>query len=74
MAKKSVENQSEPAGVRNHQRPIWVNFDQCWASCVRGGDAVLKQSAKAHLQSIGKWEDQTQWIDGLIHFGIPIEK
>jgi len=77
MAKKRSEEQQEAQSnqdVRNHQRPVWTSFDQCWASCVKNGDKILKESAKVHLKRIGMWNDQTKWIDGLIHFGIPIEK
>lgn len=77
MARKRVEEQQDEipeVSQANPQRPIWMNFDHCWSSCVKNGNDLLKEAAKAHLRSIGKWEDQTQWVSGLTHFGIPIEK
>jgi hypothetical protein len=74
MAKKNKVEGISARQVRNHQHPIWRNFDQCWATCVKNGNSLLKESARAHLKAIGKWEDQKDWISGLEHFGIPVEK
>lgn len=53
----------------------WPNFDVFWASCVKNGNNhTVKSACIAHLKAIGYWEDQSKWIDGLKHFGIPMEK
>lgn len=80
MAKPRRDDQSSEArasrepDVQNNQHPIWTSFDQCWATCVRNGTPLLKEAAIAHMKSIGKWDDQSKWVEALIHFGIPVEK
>lgn len=83
MSKNNKWNKSEPKVVKvsdSHNvantSPLrmWRNFDECWASCVKNGSAGIKISAEAHLKAIGCWDDQSKWVDGLIHFGIPMEK
>ena len=60
--------------VQNSPPMIFANFNHCWSICVKNGDEVIKSAAIAHLKSISHWDDQTMWVDGLIHFGIPVEK
>ena len=84
MTKKS--ERPHRADKNTHPRPTsetvqntapllkWPNFDVFWSICVKGGTPTIKSACIAHLKSIGVWEDQSKWIDGLKHYGVPIEK
>lgn len=53
----------------------WPNFDVFWHQVVKGRTSpAIKAACKEHLKAIGVWEDQSKWIDGLMHFGIPLEQ
>lgn len=61
--------------VQNSPPPqYWRDFDHFWASCVKNGTPILKDSLKAHLRAMGWLDDQSKWIKGAIHFGINVEK
>jgi hypothetical protein len=66
----------EPKQAAVQYKPFraWTSFDACWAQCVKNSNPTAKESAKAHLQSLGVWDDQNKWIDALIHFGLKIEE
>lgn len=51
-----------------------VSFDQFWASCVKNGTPVLKESFRAHLKSMGWLNKPDRWVAGALHFGIKMEK
>lgn len=63
---ETVQNESPALG--------WASFDQFWSACIKGGTASIKSSCIAHLKSIDAWHDQSKWIEGVKHFGIPVEK
>lgn len=61
--------------VQNHA-PVHVysSFEEFWYSCVRGNDYFLMESCKAHLKALGWMSNQSKWLDGVRHFGVPVEK
>lgn len=52
----------------------WASFEQCWVESVKNGNNFLMESCKMHLKSKGWLDDQSKWIYGIKHFGIPVEK
>jgi len=52
----------------------WSSFDHFWSSCVKNGTPSIKSSCIAHLKATNRWQDQSKWVEGCTHFGIPIEK
>lgn len=52
----------------------WQSFEQCWHSCVKNGTPLLMESCKAHLRAMGWLAKPEKWIEGMKHFGIPLEK
>lgn len=52
----------------------WQTFEQCWHACVKHGTPLLMESCKAHLRAMGWLNKPEKWIDGMRHFGIPLEK
>lgn len=53
----------------------WPNFDVFLSQVLKGRlSATTKSACQAHFKALGIWDDQSKWIDGLIDFGIPIEK
>ena len=81
MAKDNKRQDDLPAPtakdpVVQNSRPNrgWASFDNFWASCVKNGTPLLKDSFKAHLKSMGWLNKPERWIEGAKHFGIPMEK
>lgn len=71
---KSAESESQ-RGVQNAPPPKrWSNLDHFWHSSVKNGTPLLFESFKTHLRCMGWLEDQSKWVDGAKHFGIPVEK
>jgi len=66
-SRHTVQN-SRPNYVR------WQTFEQCWHSCVKNGTPLLMESCKAHLRAMGWLNKPEKWIEGMKHFGIPLEK
>lgn len=63
---ETVQNEAPSLG--------WASFDHFWSTCIKGGTPAVKQSCIAHLKAINVWQDQSKWIEGVRHFGIPVEK
>jgi hypothetical protein len=82
MAKDNKKQSEElpapaaPTPVVQNARPKrnWASFDNFWASCVKNGTPLLKDSFKAHLKSMGWLHRPEKWVEGAKHFGIPMEK
>jgi hypothetical protein len=53
---------------------IYSSFEEFWYSCIKGQDYFLMNSAKEHLRALGWYDNQSKWLEGVKHFGIPIEK
>lgn len=64
------ENQVQNAPIQRQ----WASFDMFWASCVKNGTPLIKESFKMHLKSMGWLNKPENYIEGAIHFGIAIEK
>lgn len=73
---EQIQDQRPTNETVQNTAPIigWPNFDVFWSMCVKGGTPTVKSACIAHLKSIGAWEDQSKWIDGLKHYGVPVEK
>lgn len=52
----------------------WSNLDHFWHSSVKNGTPLLFESFKVHLRCMGWLDDQSKWVTGAQHFGIPVEK
>lgn len=63
---ETVQNEAPELG--------WASFDHFWSTCIKGGTPSVKSSCIAHLKAINSWHDQSKWIAGVRHFGIPVEK
>lgn len=80
MAKKKKHNedltwpQQDPAEVQNEKPMSWDSFESFWHECVKNGTPSQMNACKEHLKSLGWLGDQAKWIDGALHFGIPMEK
>lgn len=78
--KNEQPSESQPAQESKHTvqnaRPAvqWQTFEQCWHSCVRNGTPLLMESCKAHLRAMGWLNQPSKWIEGMMHFGIKVEK
>ena len=61
--------------VQNSRPQVqWQSFEQCWNTCVKNGTPLLKESCKAHLRAMGWLNQPNRWIEGMLHFGLRIEK
>lgn len=82
MSKKDWKKKDEEAQVSDSRNDVqneppakrWMNLDHFWHSSVKNGTPLLFDSFKAHLRAMGWLEDQSKWISGAKHFGIPVEK
>lgn len=75
----SVEAEESSKEIANsipieQNAPKWASFEQFWNSSVKNGTPTLLASCKAHVTALGWMEKQDKWVDGVIHFGIKIEK
>lgn len=52
----------------------WSSLDHFWHASVKNGTPLLLESFRAHLVAMGWRDDQSRWIEGAKHFGIPVEK
>jgi hypothetical protein len=52
----------------------WASFDDFWATNIKNGSDTTKAACIAHIKALGKWKDQSEWVNAIIHFGIPVEK
>lgn len=59
-----------------HEAPAnsWPNFEACWHASVNNGNPLLLQSCKAHLKALGWLNKPEKWIEGILHFGVEVEK
>jgi hypothetical protein len=63
---ETVQNEAPQLG--------WASFDHFWSVCIKGGTPAVKNACIAHLKATNSWQDQSKWIAGVRHFGIPVEK
>lgn len=74
-APKQAAARSSHETVQNEAPQLgWASFDHFWSVCIKGGTPAVKTSCIAHLKAINAWHDQSKWIEGVRHFGIPVEK
>ncbi len=73
---KNKEDQGNSDEYVQNSAPIrvWSSFDEFWYSCIKGNDYFLMENCKEHLKALGWYGDQRKWIEGVKHFGIPVEK
>jgi hypothetical protein len=84
MSKNKQRNDPQPNKIEikesrhtvQNARPDvqWQSFEQCWHTCVKNGTPLLMESCKAHLRAMGWLSKPEKWIEGMRHFGIPVEK
>lgn len=79
MAKKKRIKDIEPKpqggqDVQNEKPIYWESFESFWHECVKNGTPSMMHACKEHIKALGWMDDQEKWIDGTIHFGIPVEK
>ena len=78
--KKEAVQAPAPSGgntsntVQNAPPKMWKNFDQFWNACIKNGGDRHKEACKIHLKSLGWLDKPDKWIDGVINFGIKVEK
>jgi len=81
MARRTIPAPSVPEvpqetkhTVQNKPPQLWKSFDQFWNACVKNGEERHKNACKIHLKSLGLLDQPDKWIDGVINFGIKVEK
>lgn len=80
MAKKDMKQKIEETVeevheyIQNEAPILWQNFDQFWNACVKNGNNSHKEACKLHLKSLGILDRPEKWLDGVLHFGIKLEK
>lgn len=80
MAKEKIKQKIEETAKEVHEyvqneAPIaWQNFDQFWNACIKNSNKSVKEACRLHLKSLGFLEKPEKWLDGVMHFGIKLEK